>query len=265
VEIDLAEDVLPIVLLPEKENIPIEIVYEDQWLLVVNKPAGMTTHPAPGSISGTLVNALLYHYENSLSDVENNKQRPGIVHRLDKDTSGLIIVAKDNKTHYELSELFMNRKISKSYLCICVGVPEPSSAVINKPICRHRTNRKKMAVIDTGKEAISRYQVLKDFDYFSLLEVEIETGRTHQIRVHLESINHPVLGDNMYNTLKRTLSASPPNTQKNLKCFLKKSVYRQALHAWKISFVHPKTGDMMNFVSDIPEDMVEWISYFENN
>ncbi|MCL1827139.1 MAG: RluA family pseudouridine synthase, partial [Candidatus Cloacimonetes bacterium] len=175
--------------LPQKEDINLDIVYEDKYLAIINKPAGMTVHPAKSNRTGTLVNALLFHFDE-LS--QNDFQRPGIVHRLDKDTTGLVIVTKDNKTHFEMSQLFIERRIEKYYLCICLGVPDPLVGKIEMPIARHQTNRLKMAVHPEGKDALSYYKTLIDFEYFALLEMRIETGRTHQIRVHLEAKNHPV-------------------------------------------------------------------------
>ena len=253
----------------EKENIPIDIVYEDDFMAVINKKAGITVHPAPGNKNGTLVNALLFHFHEKLSTINKNSEneefpRPGIVHRLDKDTSGLIIIAKDDKTHFELSKLFMNRLIKKKYLCLCLGVPNPLSGEINFPISRHKTDRKKMSACPQGREALSSYKTLIDFDYFSLLEVEIHTGRTHQIRVHLEANNHPVLGDIVYNSLKRTLACCPLNHQKTLKQYLVKNLNRQALHAWKLSFVHPILKSEVNLTTPLPEDIKKVIIFLQN-
>jgi len=249
--------------LPEKENIPLTILYEDDYLAIVDKPAGMTVHPAPGNYTGTLVNALLYHFEKNLSTNQDNQMRPGIVHRLDKDTSGVLIITKDNKTHFELSKLFAERKILKSYYCICLGVPTSNTGSINHPINRNRSDRKKMAIDPNGKPALTRYTVLNEYEYFSTLKIEIETGRTHQIRVHLDAINHPVLGDSVYNNLKRTLNRTPHKDQSSLKQFLIKSLKRQALHAWELRFVHPIINKEIYAVANIPNDLIETEKYIK--
>ncbi|MCL2063623.1 MAG: RluA family pseudouridine synthase [Candidatus Cloacimonetes bacterium] len=275
------------------ENIPLKILYEDDYLAIIDKPAGMTVHPGAGNRSGTLVNALLNHYGENLSMISEYKTqelntnivekldaksniydyiRPGIVHRLDKDTSGLIIITKDNQTHFEMSQLFMNRNIEKSYLCLCLGIPEPLNGTIIKPISRNRTDRKKMSVVDihsddimhsSAKDAITHYRTMIELEYFALLELKLETGRTHQIRVHLESIHHPVLGDNVYNSLKRTLGSCPPNRQTMIKMFLTKHLQRQALHAWKIKFIHPRTKKEIYLEADIPEDITKTIEFLK--
>ena len=249
--------------LPLIEDIPLQIVYEDKWLAVIDKPAGMTTHPAPGNHTGTLVNALLFHYPELQNDKMTmlNQHRPGIVHRLDKDTSGLMLIAKDDKTLFELSSQFTARQVKKTYVCVCVGVPNEKSGEINVRIGRHKTERKRMSARDDGKEAITHYEVIDDFEYFSLLQVKIETGRTHQIRVHLEYINHPVVGDNVYNSVKRTLSACPPKMQKGLSNFMKSSIHRQMLHSHKLTFTHPKSLKEMYFESEIPNDIQKSIDY----
>jgi len=251
--------------LPEKENIPLNIVYEDEYLAIVNKPAGLTVHPAPGNPTGTLVNALLHYFDKNLSfsndDDPEFRLRPGIVHRLDKDTSGVLIVAKDNKTHFELSKLFTERKVLKTYYSICLGVPEMSSGTISHPIGRSKSDRKMMRIDQNGKNALTHYAVLREYEYFSVLKVEIETGRTHQIRVHLDSINHPVLGDIVYNTLNKTLNRVPHKEQDGLKQFLTKNLKRQALHAWQLNFIHPITNKEINVIADIPIDLLETEKY----
>jgi 23S rRNA pseudouridine1911/1915/1917 synthase len=246
---------------PKSENIPIDIIYEDNYLAIVNKPAGLTVHPAPGNHTGTLVNALLHHFDMS-NHTERN--RPGIVHRLDKDTSGLMVIAKDEQTLYELSKLFMDRQIEKKYLCLCCGVPNPQKGTIATGIGRHKTDRKRMAVKSEGKVAITHFEVISDFEHFSLIAVTIETGRTHQIRVHLEHINHPVIGDDVYNSQKRTLAYCPINKQKKLNIFISKHINRQLLHASKLSFVHPKTQELMSWESTIPKDMKICIDRFKS-
>ncbi len=250
--------------IPEKENIPLSIIYEDDFLAVIDKPYGLTVHPAPGNYTGTLVNALLFHFEDSLEITDNNT-RPGIVHRLDKDTSGLIVIAKDNKTHHDLSKLFMERKINKTYLCFSLGVPKQLTGVIDLPIARHKTDRKKMCISETGRSAVSSYETLIDFEYFSFLKIKIMTGRTHQIRVHLESIHHPVIGDDLYNSNRRIIGSVPVQEQLKLKFFLSKYVQRQLLHAYELSFIHPVSGEQMIFISEIPDDFKNIIKFFKNH
>lgn len=249
--------------LPKKENIPLEIIYEDDYLAVINKPGGLVVHPAPGNYEGTLVNALLYYFDDSLD--LSDSDRPGIVHRLDKDTSGLIVVAKDNKMQYDLSKLFMERKVGKTYLCIALGVPKELNGTIEAPIGRHKTDRKKMAIIDKGRSAVSEYETLIDFEYFSLIKVKILTGRTHQIRVHLESIHNPVIGDETYNSIKRVLGSVPLEEQKKVKSFLNKYISRQLLHSYKLSFVHPVKKQEMTFISNLPEDFKNIIKFLKNS
>jgi len=245
------------------EDIPLRIIYEDEWLAIIDKPAGLAVHPGAGRHSGTLVNALIYHFNQNLSNMADSAthKRPGIVHRLDKDTSGLMMIAKDDKTHFRLSKMFMDRQMHKAYLCICCGVPEPSEGVINQSIQRHKTDRKKMAVGEGGKVSHTEYKVISDFGHYSLLEVTLFTGRTHQIRVHLSAINHPVLGDTVYSSLKRDLSYCPPNMQKVFGCFLQKKLHRQALHSFRLAFKHPVSGKEMSFQSEMPSDMVECVGF----
>lgn len=235
------------------ENIPLDILYEDDYLIVVNKPANMVVHPAESINSGTLVNALLYHTDN-LSTVNSN--RNGIVHRLDKDTTGLIICAKNNETHLKLIDMFANREISKKYLAICNGVFKNESGVINKPIGRHPVDRKKMAVTDkNSKEAITEYSVIFRNDKFSFLDIKLHTGRTHQIRVHTASLNHPILGDKTYGSKNEKINVSS-----------------QMLHAYKLEFYHPITNEKLLFYAKPPRiflEVLKKIGYdftkFENN
>ena len=253
-----------------KEDIPLNILFEDEFLAIINKPAGIVVHPGAGNKSGTLVNGLINHFGDNLSNLDDTNEhpshdlRPGIVHRLDKETSGLIIITKDNKTHYEMSKLFMNREIEKSYLCICLGVPSVLSGTIDKPIGRHKTDRKKMTVLDEGKNAITHYQTLIDFEYFALLKLILETGRTHQIRVHMESIHHPIIGDTVYNSLKRILGSCPSNKQTAIKLFLNKNINRQILHANTVKFIHPRTNQEIYIEAEPPDDMLSFITFLKN-
>lgn len=216
------------------QNIPVDIVYEDDDLLVVNKPKGMVVHPAAGNPDGTLVNALLYHCKGRLSSI-NGVIRPGIVHRIDKNTSGLLIVAKTDKAHTHLAEQIKNHSFTREYMGIVCGRMSDDEGIVDAPIGRHKINRKKMAVTETNsKNAVTHYKVLEVFDKYSLLKFVLETGRTHQIRVHMSYIGHPILGDDVYG-----------------KAF--KGIDGQCLHAKKIGFVHPSTGEYMEFDSELPE------------
>lgn len=225
----------------EPENIPLDIVYEDSDLLVVNKSKGMVVHPAAGNPSGTLVNALLYHCGSSLSGI-NGVIRPGIVHRIDKDTSGLLVVAKNDLSHVSLASQISSHTFDRFYEAVCVGHLRESSGRIDKPIGRHPTDRKKMAIVMNGRDAATNYEVIKPLDGADHIRLRLETGRTHQIRVHMSSLGHPILGDTVYGggrTRFETLHASLLNGQ--------------CLHARTISFVHPTTGRKMSFETDLPD------------
>lgn len=218
------------------ENIPLDIVYEDEELLVVNKPRGMVVHPAAGNPDGTLVNALLYHCGDSLSGI-NGVLRPGIVHRIDKDTSGLLIVAKNDFSHRMLAEQIKEHSFTRKYQAVVCGNIRDDSGTIDAPIGRHPTERKKMAITAKGsRNAVTHYKVLKRFKGYTHVELTLETGRTHQIRVHMASIGHPVAGDPVYGG----------------KNYLK-SLNGQCLHAFYISFVHPKTGETLTLSAPLPD------------
>ena len=217
----------------EKENIPLDIVYEDSDIIVVNKPSGMVTHPAVGNRSGTLVNALLYHCTD-LSGI-NGELRAGIVHRLDKDTSGLIVACKNDFAHKALSEQFANKEVNKIYYAICYGVIPNNQLRINAPIGRNPQLRQQMQVIENGKDAITNVKVLERFRDFTLIECKLETGRTHQIRVHLAYIGYPILGDPVYGPKKVI------------------GTHGQFLHAKKLGFYHPRTKEYMEFDSPLPD------------
>jgi len=243
---------------PPPQNLPLNIIYQDPHLAIIDKPAGLVVHPAPGNHTGTLVNALLHHLGKNIPT--QNILRPGIVHRLDKHTSGLLIIAKDDKTHFLLSNLFATRQISKTYLCICCGVPDPPTADITLPILRHKTDRKKMSTNPLGRPAHSRYRVIEDLQYFALCEVDLLTGRTHQIRVHMTAINHPILGDTTYSSQKQALAFCPQNMQTAIKHLLKNKLTRQALHSHKLSFVHPITNQPLTFQSEPPTDIQDTLA-----
>lgn len=228
------------------EDIPVNIIYEDEDILVVNKPQDMVVHPGAGNYSGTLVNGLLYHIE-SLSTI-NGDIRPGIVHRLDKDTSGVLIVAKNNKAHEIISLALKNRQVKKVYLALVHGIVKENSGTIDAPIGRHEINRKKMTVRKTNsKEAISHFRVLDRFDKFTLVEVSLETGRTHQIRVHMEHINHPIVGDPVYSRRKNKFGLD-----------------KQMLHAHKVGFIHPSKNEYIEFTADLPDYFLNIIDKLKN-
>ncbi len=241
------------------EAIPLEIVYEDDYLLVVNKPAGMVTHPAYKNYSGTLVNALMHHSErlsqlHSEEDEEFEVVRPGIVHRLDKDTSGLLVVAKDEITHQKLAKQFAAKTSEREYHAIVWGRFKQRSGVIDAPLGRSKRDRKKVAVITDGKNAITEYEVIEQFDYLALVKIHLRTGRTHQIRVHLAHIHHPVFGDVTYGGREIAIGGIEGKKKAEVKNLLE-IMLRQALHAKKLGFVHPVTKEMMRFECELPEDM----------
>jgi len=233
------------------ENIPLDIVYEDDYLIVVNKPAGLVVHPAAGNASGTLVNALIYHCEH-LSN-ENGLLRPGIVHRLDKDTSGLLISAKDNRVHGSLRSQFSKRTIKKYYYALVWGRFTEDTGEIDAPIGRLPNNRKKYGVVDNGRPSLTRYEVLERFEFLTLVRVKLETGRTHQIRVHMTHINHPLFGDPYYggrNSKIITLNMR----NRRLAAQLLDMLNRQALHARRLIFQHPMTDVTLDLRAPLHED-----------
>ena len=243
---------------PLPQAIDLDILYEDDDLLVVNKPAGLVVHPAAGNPDMTLVNALLAHCGNQLSGI-GGVARPGIVHRLDKDTSGLMVVAKSNTAHTGLSAQFADRTLSRTYLAVVEGAPSPARGEVDAPIGRSPRNRRKMAVVRSGgKEALTRYRVLRRFGpperpLASLVECSLATGRTHQIRVHLASIGHPVVGDPLYHGRRSGLAADHPIRR----------FPRQALHATALRFRHPRSGEMHAFNRDLPSDISALIAELE--
>ena len=233
------------------EALPLSIAYEDDDLLVVNKAAGMTVHPAPGATEGTLVNALLHHCRD-LSGV-NGALRPGIVHRLDKDTSGLLLVAKRDAAHRTLAASLQAHQIERHYIALVWGVVRGEDERIEAPIGRHSKNRKKMAVVADGRAAATNFKVVKHCPFTTLVECQLETGRTHQIRVHLAHIGHPVFGDPVYGGRDQARGIRPEyRRQANWMLSL---IKRQALHAKKLRFAHPTTGETMEFTAPLPEDL----------
>lgn len=217
------------------QEIPLDIIYEDSDIIVVNKPKGMVVHPANGNPDGTLVNAILSICKNSLSGI-GGELRPGIVHRLDKDTSGLIIVAKNDKAHINMSEQIKERNVKKTYIALVRGNVPEEEATINMPIGRSTKDRKKMAVTKNGKQAITHFKVLKRYSKYTLLEIKIETGRTHQIRVHMAEIGYPVVGDAVYSNGKNEFG-----------------IEGQMLHAYKLEFMHPITNKHMELTAPLPQ------------
>ena len=233
-------DILP-------EDIPLDILYEDEYVLVVNKPKGMVVHPSAGHYSGTLVNAVMAHCHGNLSGI-NGIMRPGIVHRIDKDTTGALLVCKNDASHRDLAEQLKEHSIKRRYRAVVSGNLKEDQGVIDAPIGRHPVDRKKMAVnYKNGKEAVTHYQVLERFGNATYVECRLETGRTHQIRVHMTSIGHPLLGDEVYGSGK-----NPYHLQ------------GQALHAMVLGFVHPATGEYMEFTAPLPEYFVKLLFTLRN-
>ena len=249
----------------EPEEMPLDIIYEDNDLLLVNKSANMVVHPAKGNWSGTLVNGLMWHTDE-LSEPEEDTIRPGIVHRLDKDTSGLLVVAKNDKTHRTLSEYFRTKDIDRTYWAIVWGTPGSKEGTITGAIGRDPNNRKRMAVVpnDKGKNATTHYKVLEYFDHLTLLELTLETGRTHQIRVHLADNNLWVFGDQKYGGDSVRFG---PNTGSRKQMFnnLFASLQRQCLHAKTLGFEHPTTGEIVKFNSELPGDFQQVLGMLRQN
>ena len=229
------------------QDIPVPVIYEDKDIIVVNKPKGMVVHPANGNPDGTLVNAILAMCKDSLSGI-GGEIRPGIVHRLDKDTSGLLIIAKNDLAHMNMSKQIQDRKVIKKYIALVRGTVPENEATIDMPIARSQKDRKKMAVDKNGKEAITEFKVLKRYNGYTLLEVKIKTGRTHQIRVHMAEIGYPIVGDYTYSNGKNPFG-----------------IVGQMLHAAKLKFVHPTTKEMVEFEAPLPEYFEHVLQELENN
>jgi 23S rRNA pseudouridine1911/1915/1917 synthase len=226
------------------ENIPLQIVYQDDAIVVINKPVGMVVHPAAGNRDGTLLNALLHHFPKAV-----NVPRAGIVHRLDKDTSGLLVIARSLAAHTALVEQLQARKVEREYDAIVIGVMV-AGGTIDAPIGRHSVDRKRMAVVPGGKEAVTHYRVVERFRGHTYIKAYLETGRTHQIRVHMSSIHHPLVGDTVYGGRLRIPAGSSPELRAMLKNFR-----RQALHAARLKLIHPITQELMQWTASWPEDM----------
>lgn len=239
------------------EAIPLRVVYEDEHLIVIDKPAGMVVHPAYGHPSGTLANALLYHYEN-LSQV-SGQFRPGIVHRLDKDTSGLLVAARNDQTHAALSEQFKQKSTEREYVAVVWGHPQPGKGTISNFLVRSSSDRRKMVVSQNeGKWAVTHYEVMERFHRHSTVRLHLETGRTHQIRVHLAHLGHPVFGDPIYGGRRSQLTGLNKEDARFFQNLLE-NFKRQALHARVLGFVHPITQQPLHFESELPEEMKELI------
>ena len=228
------------------EDIPLNIVYEDDDLLIVNKPKGMVVHPAPGHYTGTLVNALMYHCKDKLSGI-NGELRPGIVHRIDMDTTGLLVICKNDKAHNFIADQLKEHSITRKYQAIVYNAFKDEEGTIEGNIGRHPNDRKKMTITPNGKEAVTHYKVLKNLGKYTLIECQLETGRTHQIRVHMTSINHPLLGDEVY---------GPKNCPYNLQ--------GQVLHAKTLGFIHPTTKEYVEFDSELPEYFQKLVDNLSN-
>ena len=241
----------------EPENIPLDIVYEDEFLAVINKPAGMVVHPGAGISNGTLANAIAYHFDFETEKIRDPqsaiRNRVGIVHRLDKDTSGLIVVAKNDEIHEKLSEQFHDRKVQKSYVALVHGEIETENGKIDEPIAREKHNRTKMSVRAHGRNALSLWSVRERFEKFTLVKIEIKTGRTHQIRVHMAHINHPIVGDELYNA-GRDKTVRDPDIRRAIE-----KLGRFFLHAERLSFTHPATNERMNFRQELPTELSEFL------
>jgi 23S rRNA pseudouridine1911/1915/1917 synthase len=235
------------------ENIPLNIIHEDDQVVIINKPAGMVVHPAFGNWTGTLVNGLMHHLDD-MDNFDDEVMRPGIVHRLDKDTSGILVVAKSPEMLSKLGAQFADHSIERTYWCIVWGQPS-AEGTIDEPIGRSKRDRKVMAVVkpEDGKRAVTHYKVLEYFDHLALVEVRLETGRTHQIRVHMAHISHPVLGDTVYGG-DRIRYGSPAGNRKTFFENIFKHLGRQCLHAKTLGFVHPASGEFVRFDSEIPGD-----------
>lgn len=232
------------------ENIPLDILYEDEDLLVVNKPKGMVVHPSIGHYSGTLVNAIMYHCKDSLSGI-NGEIRPGIVHRIDMNTTGSLIVCKNDNSHIKIADQIKVHSVNRIYEGIVIGCPKEQTGVIHAPIGRNPKNRKKMAIVDkNGKDAITHYEVIQNFGNYSYVRFRLETGRTHQIRVHMASIGHPLLGDDVYGSGKGVHGQF-------------KHLQGQTLHAKTIGFIHPSTGEYIEVSAPLPEYFVSLLQKLE--
>jgi 23S rRNA pseudouridine1911/1915/1917 synthase len=253
-------ELIPADIIPE--DIPLDIVYEDDYLAVINKPAGLIVHPGFGNPTGTLVNAIMYRYGSNLP-LAKGANRPGIVHRLDRGTSGLVLIARDDRTQSLLSDMFAKRLVKKTYLAVSTGVPDEAEGRIETYIARSVSNPRKMIVCNDGRWALTHYRVIRYYHFFALLEVDLETGRMHQIRVHLEHLNKPVLGDLLYNSIKNVQAVVPDNMKRKVFELLTNHLKRQALHAWKLAFEHPVNHESLSFQAPLPQDIIYTLDWLE--
>lgn len=260
-----------IVSLPEEppiqmqpQNIPLDVVYEDHDLAVINKAAGMIVHPGHGNPDGTLVNAILYRFPDGLSG-GRHPSRPGIVHRLDRGTSGLIIIAKNDRTQAALNDMFARREVKKTYLAITSGIPDPGEGKLECHIARSLNNPRQMCVAEEGKWALSYYKTIKYYHYFALVKVKLETGRMHQIRVQFAHYHMPILGDLLYNTRHYVHSLMPQNMKRKATELLTTHLLRQALHSWHLEFEHPISGKELSLFAPLPEDIIYTLDWLERD
>jgi 23S rRNA pseudouridine1911/1915/1917 synthase len=261
--IDVTVPVSPHPAEAEPEDIPIDVVYEDQYLLIINKPPGMVVHPAYSNWTKTLVNALLFHSQK-LSKL-NTPERPGIVHRIDKDTSGLLVIARDEWTHAQLAQQFSKHTIEREYWAVVWGLFKEKKGTIDRNIARSKSDRKKFAVsAKEGKTAVTLYEVIEEFEFTSLIKLNLRTGRTHQIRVHLSSLNHPVFGDATYGGRDIHYGLQLPKVKSRVNNLLG-IMPRQALHAKTIGFIHPHTKEFVKFTSGLPEDFSQLLEKLKVN
>ncbi len=247
----------------QAEDVDFAVVYEDEHLAVINKPAGVCVHPGNGQFSGTLVSGLLARFGENLANLDT--VRPGIVHRLDQETSGLMLIAKNDAAAIALAEKFARREIGKSYLALVLGNLEPLAGRVENFVARSKKDFRKMGVYPVGKLAISEYESLESYDFFSLVRIKILTGRTHQIRVHLAHLGHPILADKVYGSNKDAVVRVPPSFAKKMKSLLKNHLLRTALHSSVLSFEHPISKKNLRFEAELPADIAFTIDFFRQN
>jgi len=259
IDINLPEPA-PIDIVPQ--DIPLDVVWEDNDIAVINKPAGLIVHPGFGNPDNTLVNAMMYRWGGGLSSGRGTN-RPGIVHRLDSGTTGLMIIAKNDPVQSHLCDMFAERKVRKTYLGIACGIPDPMDGTIESPIGRSRTNPRKMCVSDDGRWSLTEYKTICCYNCFALVKIHLETGRMHQIRVHFAHRNMPLLGDLLYNTRRYVHSLVPENMKRKVTELLTTHLLRQALHAWRLEFAHPVSGEWLDITAPVPNDILYTLSWLE--
>jgi len=252
----------PRVIVPQ--DIPLDIVYEDEDLAVINKEPGMIVHPGFGNPDRTLVNAIVFHWGKSLSS-GRAADRPGIVHRLDSGTSGLMIIAKNDLAQSRLNDMFAQRKVDKTYLAISCGNPDPPQGTIETYIARSMTNPRRMCVASEGRWAVTHYDIVHWFHYFALHKIRLETGRMHQIRVHFAHLGFPLLGDLLYNTRAQVHALVPQNMKRRVTELLTTRLRRQALHAWRLQFIHPISAKELDIKAPLPEDLLYTLNWLDSN